>query len=92
MTHKKIKSKKVWSCPVCPHKLESDRGLRYHVQLHKEIEDGGDIDEEIVEVDNTVLHEIPVILNTEENDLNDCFIEVDHADITEDSLADNIIF
>ena len=96
-SHKKIKSKKVWSCPVCPHKLGSDRGLRYHLQLHKAGEEDGDTEEvsfhEVIEEDSdTVLHEIPVVLGTEEHDLNDVLVEVDHADIIEDSLAENIIF
>ena len=35
-------AKKVWSCPVCQHTTSSDRGMRYHVQLHSTVEEAHD--------------------------------------------------
>ena len=36
--NKKAKDKKVWSCRVCPRTFKSDRGLRFHKQLHEDLE------------------------------------------------------
>jgi len=42
-TNKTRDSKKAWICPVCQHKVNSARGLRYHKEIHKGIGKEADV-------------------------------------------------
>ena len=33
----KCKDNKTWSCKLCPKTFKSDRGLRYHIELHESL-------------------------------------------------------
>ena len=78
-SHRNIKTKKIWCCPICPLKLKSDRGMRYHVQLHKDREMAkkkSPVEEAIAESEN------------EDHGGGEIIVE---EDLIEDSLVDNVI-
>ena len=53
-TNKTRSRKKSWICSVCPHEVKSERGLRYHMQLHKEWGEEADDIEEVKESDEVM--------------------------------------
>ena len=78
--HIKLDSRKgqIWSCTFCTKKLTSERGMRYHITLHKTI-----LDDVVSEVgENTFGEEDSVRTNIE---------EVDLANLVVDTVSDNII-
>ena len=104
LTHKykrhtmKNPTNKSWSCTFCPKILKSERGMRYHQALHKNIVNGKHqetgVESEEVEgnynadpvPDEKSEHVDPVLFDT---DLD--VVEVEEADIEVDSVTDNIV-
>ena len=99
--HSNIKrSKTVWKCPICPHTFGSDRGLRYHVLVHKagEQDQVHEVASEGVQENEIVRKEIgdveegdgsPALFYVEEPNVD--IVEVDEADILEETLIDNVV-
>ena len=96
-TNKTRSSKKSWICSVCQHKVKSERGLRYHMQLHKELgEEADGIDEvkesaEVMEARPEYSEEIGNVDIDQENssiyffdEKANVYIEVDQSNILED--------
>ena len=69
----------IWSCTFCTKKLTSERGMRYHITLHKTI------------IDNVVSEVSENTFGEDEDSVRTNIEEVDLANIEVDTVSDNII-
>ena len=71
---------KIWSCTFCTKKLTSERGMRYHITLHK-----------TSTIDDVVSADPTPGSGEDEDSVRTNMEVVDLADIVVDTVADNII-